>query len=270
MTTTLRESVSVSPNSSPSPVPADRAVPAQRIRLVLVDDDEDFREAACAELDDLGFAVESFADGASMFDYLVAGNSAEVIVLDWRLRAGCGIDLLPQLRRRGIQIPVIFLTGISATAYETAALDRGALDFVDKARGIPILARRVRLIVESGKQPPEVPKEEVIQCGKLSLRAKVSRAYWNDVDVDLTVTEFNIVHLLAQNAGEYVTNRAIYDCVHRVGFVAGSGEDGYRTNVRSSVKRIRNKFRAIDGDFAEIENFPGFGYRWRNTANSTG
>lgn len=236
---------------------------------MLVDDDDDFREAATGELEDLGFEVKAFADGPTMFDYLIGGNSAEVIVLDWKLRAGCGIDLLPQLRRRGILIPVIFLTGISQTAYETAALDRGALDFVDKARGIPILARRVRLIVEAGKKPPEVPTEESLQCGKLSLRIKVSRAYWNEIDVDLTVTEFNIVNLLVSNLGEYVTNRAIYDCVHRVGFVAGSGEDGYRTNVRSSVKRIRNKFRAVDGDFAEIENFPGFGYRWRSTSDHT-
>jgi two-component system response regulator ChvI len=78
----------------------------------------------------------------------------------------------------------------------------------------------------------------------------------------LTVTEFNIVHLLASRAGEYVTYRAIYDCVHSVGFVAGSGEDGYRTNVRSSIKRIRNKFSAIDDQFGEIGNFPAFGYCW--------
>jgi two-component system response regulator ChvI len=50
--------------------------------------------------------------------------------------------------------------------------------------------------------------------------------------------------------------------VHRTGFIAGSGEDGFRANVRSSVKRIRNKFRSIDADFSEIENFPAFGYSW--------
>jgi len=50
--------------------------------------------------------------------------------------------------------------------------------------------------------------------------------------------------------------------LHHVGFIAGSGEHGYRTNVRSSIKRIRNKFRLIDPEFAEIENYPSFGYRW--------
>jgi two-component system, OmpR family, response regulator ChvI len=93
---------------------------------------------------------------------------------------------------------------------------------------------------------------------------------WGDADVGLTLTEFNIVHLMAANVGEYVTYRAIYDCVHSEGFVAGNGKDGYRTNVRSLIKRIRNKFRCIDVDFAEIENFPAFGYRWRRAPDHVG
>ena len=63
----------------------------------------------------------------------------------------------------------------------------------------------------------------------------------------------------------HVTYRAVYDCMHHVGFIAGSGENGYRTNVRSSIKRIRNKFRAVDPSFAEIDNYPSFGYRWGKT-----
>jgi two-component system response regulator ChvI len=82
------------------------------------------------------------------------------------------------------------------------------------------------------------------------------------------VTEFNIVHRLVAQAGEFLTYRLVYDCVHWSGFAAGCGEDGYRTNVRSSIKRIRGKFVAIDGAFDEIENFPAFGYRWRAIAGT--
>jgi len=78
------------------------------------------------------------------------------------------------------------------------------------------------------------------------------------------VTEFKIIYLLVSRAGEYVTYRSIYDCVHHAGFVAGSGEEGFRTNVRSSIKRIRNKFRAFDARFSDIENYAAFGYRWRS------
>ena len=62
--------------------------------------------------------------------------------------------------------------------------------------------------------------------------------------------------------GRYVTYRAIYDRLHYEGFIAGSGDDGYRGNVRSAIKRIRNEFRDLDPDFAEIENYTACGYRW--------
>jgi two-component system response regulator ChvI len=51
--------------------------------------------------------------------------------------------------------------------------------------------------------------------------------------------------------------------VHGKGFVAGEGPEGYRANVRTFIKRIRQKFRNIDSKFEQIENYPGFGYRWR-------
>jgi two-component system, OmpR family, response regulator ChvI len=96
----------------------------------------------------------------------------------------------------------------------------------------------------------------------LTLNPRVSRAFWNDTDIDLTLTEFKIVHLLASNTGNHVTYRAIYDCIHHEGFMAGSGENGFRTNVRSSIKRIRQKFKILDPGFDEIENYASFGYRW--------
>ena len=101
------------------------------------------------------------------------------------------------------------------------------------------------------------------RCGKLLLRPDISRACWKDVDVDLTLGEYNIVHLLATNAGRYVPYRAIYDRLHYEGFIAGSGSDGYRCNVRAVIKRVRIKFGACDSAFDEIENYPGFGYCWK-------
>lgn len=265
----LEPNSAAKPNSAPSSQPSDHGDESQ-IRVVLVDDDHDFREVAGAELGDYGFDVTDFQDGPLLLDYFAAGNSTDVIILDWDLPSVTGIDLLPQLRRHGVKIPVIILTALSGTIYEMAALDRGALDFIDKSRGVPVLAKRARLLVEAAKRPSDVPTEEAIEHGPLLLRPRLSRASWRGVDVGLTVTEFNIVRRLVEHAGDHVGYRAIYDCVHHCGFIAGSGEDGYRTNVRSSVKRIRNKFRAIDADFVEIENFPAFGYCWKDAPPSDG
>jgi two-component system, OmpR family, response regulator ChvI len=239
------------------------------IRLIFVEDDDNYREAATAELVDLGFVVESFADGATMLASVAGGIAADVIVLDWSLPGMSGIDLLPRLRREGIQLPVVFLTARSSPHYEHLALDRGALDFVDKSRGVPILAKRIRVIVESSKSPAELKINETQHCGHLMLKPRASRAFWNMIDVNLTLTEFNIVRLLASTVGNHVAYRAVYDCMHHVGFVAGTGEVGYRVNVRTMIKRIRKKFRLVDPEFAEIENYPAFGYRWRRPKDPT-
>jgi two-component system response regulator ChvI len=265
MTTQLKETVSAWPSSNPVFKPNANDA-EKRIRVAFVEDDDDFREAVSSELGDYGFDVTSFPDGAQLIEAFDKGDlDSEIIVLDWSLPSVAGIDLLPKLRRMGVVLPVVFLTGRTQPAYEKLALDRGALDFVDKSRGVPILAQRLRIIIDSAKKSADPEFEGNFHCGRLLLKPGISRAYWDDTDINLTLTEFKIVHLLASSIGTYVTYRAVYDCMHYVGFIAGSGENGYRTNVRSCIKRIRNKFRAVDPEFAEIDNYQSFGYRWGKT-----
>lgn len=262
MSTLLRKE-NFAPPSSNQNFARNRSSTDRRIELILVDDDEAFREAAVGELEYLGFNVASYASGEALLADGAAIERADVIVLDWKLPSGSGIELLRELRERGIDLPIVFLSGVPATTYEAVALDRGALDFVDKARGISILAKRLRILVGWCERENSRRFRSSLRCGPLYLRPELMRATWKDVDLELTLTEFNIVYLFASQPGKYVSYRAVYDCVHHVGFIAGNGQNGFRTNVRSSVKRIRNKFRAIDPEFDEIENFAAFGYRWR-------
>jgi two-component system response regulator ChvI len=262
MTTQTKDDASAWPSSSPGYRPDAEIESGRRVRIVFVEDDDDFREAASGELGDYGFDVAAFRDGTGLVEFLETAGDIEIIVLDWALPRVSGIDLLPRLQRAGINLPVVFLTGHSEPNYEQLALDRGAVDFVDKSRGVPILARRLRLIADRADKPMSADGEGNFHCGRLLLKPAVSRASWDETDLNLTVTEFKIVHTLAAHVGSYVSYRAVYDCMHYVGFIAGSGENGYRTNVRSCIKRIRNKFRAIDPEFAEIQNYQSFGYRW--------
>ena len=263
MTLPSLENASVLPNSRDTQRAAGLPV-NNSLRIVVVDDDDYYRESIAEELIEREFGVTGFADAKSMLEYFRTGGSADVLVIDWRLGAESGLNVLKRARHSGLAMPIIVLTGVATTTYESVAFDHGASDFVDKSRGADILAKRIRRVVDRRKVDAGLPVDEDITIGKLRLRPQVSRACWNNVDVNLTVTEFNILKLLSANVGEYVSYRAIYDCVRCSGFVAGSGEDGYRTNVRSSMKRIRNKFRAVDDAFAEIENFPAFGSRWRS------
>jgi len=233
------------------------------IHVLLVEDDDDYSETLADELTGMGFVVQRFADGAALFEQLGAAADADVIVLDWRLPKTSGIDLLSRLRRYGVNAPVVFLTGRPLTKYECLAFERGAIDFIDKVRGAEILARRLRRAVAAVNPAPLAKPERCVVCGRLVLRPDTGRAEWDGVDLGLTLGEYKIVHFLVSNIGRDVTYREVYDLMYFEGFVAGSGEDGYRSNVRSAMKRIRNKFREHDSGFAEIVNSFAAGYRWR-------
>jgi two-component system response regulator ChvI len=233
------------------------------IRVVFVEDDADYREALAGELSDHGFAVDCFSDGQSLLAALEAPLEADVVLLDWNLPQTSGIDLIPELRQRGIDLPILFLTGHAPTLRESEALHRGAIDFIDKLRGTDVLVRRLRRAAKmTNPAIPKVQDDQALINGKLVLRPSVSRAYWNGADVGLTLGEYKIVHLLASNRDRQLSYRAIYDTVHYEGFVAGTGEDGYRVNVRSTIKRIRQKFLKLDPAFKEIGTYAAFGYAW--------
>lgn len=105
--------------------------------------------------------------------------------------------------------------------------------------------------------------ENLPKISDLRLQPAERRAYWLDREVPLTPGEFRIVADLVHNAGRDRSYRQLYDAVRGPGFAAGSGPNGYRVNVRAFMKRIRRKFKGIDPRFDAIENYPGFGYRWR-------
>ena len=237
-----------------------------RARVLLIDDDDGYREALRGELVELGFDVTDCPDGRAGLDRLARGQCFDIVLLDWKMPTMSGPETLRQLMRRNVRVPVIFLTGMPSEDIEASALADGAVDFIDKSRAVSILDLRMRLAIHSSRASGEGATSEEVVCGALRLRPQVCATVWSGRPVELTVTEFRIIRLLVRRAGDNISYREIYDCVHGAGFIAGYGDDGFRTNVRSLIKRIRQKFRAIDPDFTEIENLPSFGYRWRDVA----
>ena len=244
------------------------------LRIALIDDDRLFRDAIAAGLRREGFEVEAFDGGAPALEAL--GGSAprctcDVIVLDWRMPEMEGPQVLERLRAAGVATPVVMLTSLSDQVYEEAALGFGAVDFVDKERSVTILAHRLRVAASrtADTAPEASPQDEgLAEIGELSLDLVARRARWQGREIELTLTEFDMVALMAQRAGRDVTYRELYDLVHGSGFQSGSGSDGYRSNVRGFIKRIRRKFETVDPGFTAIENYPGFGYRWRRSGTS--
>jgi two-component system response regulator ChvI len=240
-------------------------------RIVIVDDDELFRESLVRNLSDAGFATLAFREGASALHHVNEAGSPDIILLDWKLPSMTGIEFLAELRSRSIATPVVFLTVIGDQIYEEAALHRGAVDFIEKSRGFSIILRRIDLILSGYKLGATFAQQApIFTHGHLGLRRDVKRALWKDIQIDLTATEFKIVDYLASRAGHDVRYRELYDLAHGEGFAAGSGDTGDRVNIRSFIKRIRQKFRKIDSEFAQIENYLGFGYRWSDATLTTG
>ncbi len=242
---------------------------SDRLRIAIVDDDPLFRETLTENLKEAEFAVEAFDGAEPFFGWLGDGGEADLVLLDWRMPEVNGIEVLRRLRDDGLEVPVIFLTVLSEQIYEEAALHSGAVDFVEKSRSFAILRKRIDLILEGVKSPAINGAEEEAdsrRLGELELKLDSSRAFWKGQRVNLSLTEFKLVQLMVERAGQDVTYRELYDLVHGRGVVAGSGPDGYRANVRTFMKRIRQKFRELDAEFDEIENYPGFGYRWRQPA----
>ena len=117
-------------------------------RIVLVDDDDLYREVMAGDLEDRGYAVVGFADGPALLAAVQAGLEAEAVLIDWSLPQMSGLDLLRALRAAGSALPVAFLTGRAGDEREGQAIEAGAVDFIDKTCGLDVLVQKLRRLVD--------------------------------------------------------------------------------------------------------------------------
>jgi two-component system response regulator ChvI len=236
--------------------------------LLLVDDDPLFADTLALNLEDEGYEVTLCRDGQAAVDKLREGLSVDLVLLDWRMPRLDGLATLKAIRPLAPNLPVIFLTSLGDPLYEEAALDKGAVDFVEKNRSFGVVLKRIHLGLARQQQAQAAAEQGNAGTPSsadphLQLRPDGSRVVWKGVEVPLTLTEAKVVTLLAARRGTDVTFRQIYDVVRGQGFLAGSGDNGYRANVRAMIRRIRQKFRDVDPTFDRLETYSGFGYRWR-------
>jgi two-component system response regulator ChvI len=205
---------------------------------------------------DLGFSLQ-MVDTASVCALSGNGLDVDMVVLDRSVLDASSFEAMAQFSTLGRKVPILFINGSASLA--TRAAD-GA-DTVDDPSVANSIINALTLAAAFARLNQPAADKEGLIYGKLVLQD--SRGFWNGTDLDLTIGEYRIIELLRSRPGRYVSYRAIYDRLRHKGFVAGLGPNGYRVNVRSAVKRIRNKFRALDSKFREIECYRAFGYRWR-------
>ncbi len=166
-----------------------------------------------------------------------------------------GFELCRELRTLSSTIPIIFLTARDSDFDTISGLRLGADDYLSKETSMPhILARMAALFrrIQALQSGSETDQE--IRLDKLTLDLLRFRVEWDNAEVDLSLTEFWMVHSLTQRAGHVKSREQLMNDANI--FV----DDG---TVTSHIKRIRKKFKQLDKDFDQIETVYGIGYRWK-------
>lgn len=238
--------------------------PTAARHLLLVDDDTLFLGVFAANLQTAGYETTCCDRPSEALAMLESATDIDGCVVDLDMPEMDGLSFIRALGERAVCIPLMVVTAHNGPMFEQAALELGARDFVDKSRGFPILMHRLDLLLSQSASSPDPGLAAVLANGRLRLVASQRQASWDGAEVALTRTEMAVIELLVSQAGSHIGYREIYDAIKMDGFVAGAGEDGYRANVRATIKRIRRKFVDIDPNFGALENYPGVGYRWHD------
>jgi len=204
--------------------------------------------------------VETYTDGASALEGLIA-RPPSLAILDIKMPRMDGMELLRRLRQKS-DLPVIFLTSKDDEIDELFGLKMGADDFVRKPFSQRLLVERVRAVLRRAGAREQAAKggdkpTRSLERGNLVMDQERHTCTWKGEPVTLTVTEFLILHALAQRPGVVKSRDALMDAAY--------DEQVYvddRT-IDSHIKRLRKKFKAVDPDFDMIETLYGVGYRFR-------
>lgn len=175
-------------------------------KVLLVDDDVELIEMLRDYLQRDGFAVDALYDGSGAVAAALSGDYA-IAVLDVMMPGMGGIEVLRQIRARSV-MPVLMLTALGDDAERIDGLELGADDYVPKPCTPRELAARIRAILRrtagAGTSEPDAAPTAIC-VGDLMLWPEQRRAAWAEQPLDLTCTEFNLLEVLARNAGRAVS-----------------------------------------------------------------
>jgi DNA-binding response OmpR family regulator len=177
-------------------------------KVLLIDDDIELVEMLKEYLEQDGFEVTAVYNGADG-PALAAGGQYAIAVLDVMMPRMNGMDTLRQLRVRS-QMPVLMLTAKGDDADRILGLELGADDYVSKPCTPRELSARIRAILRRTQQQATAADGATqLLVGRLSMWPEQRRAQWDSKAVTLTSTEFNLLEVLARNAGHTVSKQEL-------------------------------------------------------------
>lgn len=224
-------------------------------RIAIVEDEPAIRENYADALRRHGYDVAAYATrAAAVAAFRTRLPDLALIDIGLDDDPDGGFALTRDLRALSPTLPIIFLSARDSEYDIVAGLRLGADDYLTKDASLPqLVARIAALLRRSDLAAAPAQVEDVVTRGPLTLDIKRMTARWNAARVELTLTEFWMVHALARHPG-HVRDRE--QLMREANTVVDEG------TITSHVKRIRRKFLALDPTFDRIETVYGVGYRW--------
>ena len=216
--------------------------------MLVAEDDRATRDALVLALGMEGYAVTAVADGTAALAAM-AGSSPDVAVLDVMMPGHDGMAVCRRVRAAGDRTPVLLLTARTEVRDRVDGLDAGADDYLTKPFDLDELFARVRALVRRTAGGDG----DVVSVGDLRVDPASRRAWRADRILDLTKTEFDLLDLLARNAGQVLTHEVIYDRIWGYDFGADS------KNLAVYIGYVRRKLEEA-GEARLIETVRGVGY----------
>jgi two-component system OmpR family response regulator len=224
--------------------------------VAVVEDDAAIRDNYIAGLRRQGYRVVGYGTRKEALAGF-ANRFPDLVIIDVNLGSEVegGFELCRELRARSAQLPIIFLTARESELDAVSGLRLGADDYLTKRTSLEHLLARVAALfrrVEALRSAGD--SAETVEQGSLTLDRDRMTAVWKGQPIPLTVTEFWVVHALAQHPGHVRSRDQLMTAANVV------LDDG---TVTSQIKRIRAKFVAADPAFDAIQTVYGMGYRWQ-------
>ncbi len=227
-------------------------------KIALVDDDRNILTSVALALEAEGFEVKTYHDGEEGLKGITL-NPPDLVVLDVKMPRMDGMELLTKLREFS-QLPAIFLTSKDDEVDQVLGLRLGADDYITKPFSQRLLIERIRTILRRNQintQSGSDTASQKIRRGHLELDDSRHLCSWKGQPVNLTVTEYLLIKTLSQKPG-HVKNRD-----QLISQAYGDSIYIDDRTVDTHIKRIRRKFRDVDGEFDSIETLYGVGYKYK-------
>ncbi|MGJ6980233.1 response regulator [Aestuariimicrobium soli] len=221
-------------------------------RILIIEDEQSYREATAYMLRREGFDVTEAADGDAGIAEFDRGG-ADLVLLDLMMPGMPGTEVCRQLRRRG-NVPVIMVTARDSEVDKVVGLELGADDYVTKPFSHRELVARIRAVLRRGQEFDLAP--DVIEGSGVRIDVERHEVSVNGAPVRLALKEFELLEMLLRNAGRVMTRGQLIDRIWGADYV------GDTKTLDVHVKRLRAKIEADPAHPVLVVTVRGLGYKF--------